>query len=136
MAAKLSKVLAAVLDWAEAKKKLAEAKPLELKLRLQVIADVFGDLARGTTHHDLGGGRKLQAELSPTGKVVHDKVPAALEQLKATGEIGTRHAEKLFKTEYQLRLGVWNEMTDEQRKLFDGIVQIVDGTPSLSLVEE
>lgn len=135
MKSRLSTTLATVLDWAKAKDELAEVKPREMSLRLAAIAAVFGKLDRGTTRHDLGGGRTLNAELSPAAKVDQKTVQAAIDQLKAMGPVGELKAGRLFSWKAEVKLGEWKLLTDEERELFAGVVTIEDATPALELIE-
>ncbi len=135
MAPRLSNALSIVMDWVKAKDELADVKPRESLLRLSAIGATFGVLSRGTTWYDLGPGRRLKAEMKPNPKIDQEALLPAIAALKATGPVGKHQAGKLFKWSASLRLGVWNELTDAQRALFEGVVTIEDATPSLELVE-
>jgi hypothetical protein len=80
-----SEQLLAVSVWQAAKSELDDAKAKELRLRLALIADVFGEQrakVAGTSHAALADGSSIKIEVRRSAKVDAEQLPGAFAKLR------------------------------------------------------
>jgi len=68
-----------------------------------------------------------------TAKVDAGKIEAALQRLRKLGEAGELLASRLIRWRPDCSLSEWKQLTDRQRRLFDGAIAIAASGPSLEL---
>lgn len=127
-----------VRDWLEASRQLAHWKNEENRLRLAVIARNF------PTHKDEGTENfQLDAEgyaLKAVFKFNYnlnnrdDAVDKALTKLEKASEEGKFIAERLVKWKPEISVTEWRNLDPKYAKLFDGVLTVSPGTPSLEFV--
>lgn len=117
--------------WFKAKKALEKVKAQEILLRNKIFKGKFPNPREGTNNLDIGGGYFLKAT-HVINRAVDD---AAFEaSLEAFAEAGIP-TDKIVRYKPDLATGVYRELTEEQRNLFDTALIIKDGTPGLEITQ-
>lgn len=126
-------------EWLEAKKAAAHWAAEENRLRLAVIARNFGEehKAEGTENvalDDKGYGLKAVFKLNYSLDNKGDAVDKALTKLEKSGDEGKFLADRLVKWKPELSLSEWRNLPEKYQKLFDDVLTVKPGTPSLEFV--
>lgn len=117
-------------DWYKLQEDLSRIKNQEMLLRKKIFSHFFKTPKEGTNTHPLADGYALKG-----GYVIDRKVDIALltnfnEKLKDAGV----SVDKLVKYEPKLAVSEYRTLTEEQRQLFDQVLIIKPGAPSLEIV--
>lgn len=115
---------------------LGQLKTAEVLARKALAAYYFPTPEEGTNRMDLGGGFDLKLDF----KINRDVDEAALNALAGDAK-ALKLIEKLkipmadlFYQKWELKLGAYRTLNDEQRKFVDALLTIKEGTPGLSIV--
>lgn len=126
--------LGLVEAWNRAKENVSIiAKPLvekEMVLRRAVAVAAFADPKEGTNKVDLPNNWQLKLTHPIDRRVLEAELDINIEQLKAAGI----NVDEVVRWKPELNTKAYRELTDEQRKLLDTVLNIKPGTPSLELV--
>lgn len=131
-----------VTTWKEAEEKLAAAKAAELELRLTLVNKWFPNFEEGTNTGQLRE-KNLKCVMPMNRTVVQAQYLEAWEFATKTWDSPITQAkannlkellELVFKPVYELRVGVWKDLSDEKRKRLADLVIEKPGTPSLALM--
>jgi hypothetical protein len=119
-----------ILEWQKAAADLALLKSKESLLRARVFRGMFAAPVEGTNTVSLSGGYVLKGKYT-----INRKLDEALLQSLGPSlhEQGIPMA-SLIKMEPALVLRSYRELTAEQQKLFDQILDIKPGSPALEIV--
>ena len=117
--------------WFKATKELAKVKAKEILLRTKIFKGKFPTPREGTNNLDIGGGYFLKAT-HVINRAVDDAAFKA--SLEAFAEAGIP-TDKIVRYKPDLATGVYRELTEEQRNLFDTALIIKDGTPGLEITQ-
>lgn len=117
-------------NWYNLQKELARVKVAEMLLRKKIFDYHFKAPKEGTNTKPLDDGYALKG-----GYVINRNVDVALltnfnEKLMAAGV----SIDKLVKYEPKLAVSEYRTLTQEQRQLFDQVLIIKPGSPSLEIV--
>ena len=128
----------AILAHDAVKKELAVIKAKELELRKEVLKLTFNyesDDREGTENIELGEGWKLKAVFKLTRKLGDkEEVDKALTKIEKSGPEGALVAERLVNWEPKLNKKEYDILPPKFKKLFDEVLTIKPGLPSVSLV--
>lgn len=123
-----------------AAKALAEAKALEMQLRLEVAETLYGFdvnvLREGTENIDLGNDYKLKAVFK-TSYTLNNKdnaVDKMLTKLENSGEEGKFIAERLVKYKPELSVTEYKNLSPKMKKIVDEVVSTKPATPTIEIV--
>lgn len=115
---------------------LGQLRTAEVLARKALASYYFPTPEEGTNRMELGGGFDLKLD----HKVNRNVDEAALNALGSDTK-ALKLIEKLkipmadlFYQKWELRTGAYRTLNDEQRKFVDGLLDIKEGTPSLSIV--
>lgn len=116
--------------WYVAQEALRKAKDTELALRLKIFKDKFRAPVEGINKYDLPDGYVLKGT-----HVINRKVdePALITLRPIFQEKGLK-VDELVQFKPELRTGEYRKLTEEQRMMFDQVLIIKPGTPSLEIV--
>ena len=117
-------------DWYKLQEDLSRIKNAEMLLRKKIFDHYFKAPKEGTNTQPLRDGYALKG-----GYVINRAVDVALltnfnEKLKSAGV----SVDKLVKYEPKLAVSEYRTLTEEQRQLFDQVLVIKPGSPSLEIV--
>lgn len=116
--------------WYELTKKLEEVKNQELALRVRVFKTYFKDPVEGTNTVPLSAGWVLKGTHKLTRKVDEAMLATRLPELRAAG----LRMDDLVRYKAELGTAEFRKLTEEQHKLFDTVLEIKVGTPSVEIV--
>jgi hypothetical protein len=128
-------VLAAVLKWSAKRDELAAAKTEEAELRVAALTLAFPSrLPLGTTNLTLCDGSVLKAVVRPNVYVDQATVTGAIAKLKKlSGAVGVLLGKRLVKWTAEASIAEFKKLTEEQRNLFKGVIELKPGSTSLEL---
>jgi hypothetical protein len=121
-------------QWFELQKQYNELKGKEFVLREQMAGHYFPNPTLGTNRLDIGGGFDLKLVSKLNYKVLVDEVDgvtqAQIKKLKLPWD-------ELFDySKPTLVQSVYNELTKEQKKFVDGLLEITNAAPDLKIVPQ
>lgn len=117
-------------EWQAARKHLEHYKNLEMKLRKEIFGVVFPLPKEGTNTVPLQNGWSIKG----IRKVDRKLDPAALNALaEEIDQVGIARG-KIIAYTPELVLKEYRTLTDEQRLVFDQVLTIKDGAPSMELI--
>jgi hypothetical protein len=123
--------IALIGKW-EATKALAKSYvDEERQLRAEIVATLFdAAVVKGTENLPLGNGYKLKCVKTEDYKLKNaDAVDAILANFSAS------HGEALVKWKPELSVSTYNLLSDEEKALFNDVLEIKPGMPQVSLEE-
>lgn len=117
-----------VFDWYKAKLKLDEAKELELKLRMEVVAQFFDELQEGTNKAE--NDKYTLVVVQPYTRTIDAAAYKSIKKdLVAAGiKMGDLVVEKP-----ELKVAAYRKLTKEQLAIFDDVLTTKPGMPSLTV---
>lgn len=123
--------LADLMSWYEIKQKLDKLKYEESVLRKKLFSDFFVNPKEGTNKMQLEDGYVLNAQ-----HVINRKIDeAALDSLKPALEAEGIVVDNVVRWKPEVNIGVYRKLSDEDRKKFDTVLIITDGSPQMSIVK-
>lgn len=117
-------------DWYLLQKQLAAIKDQELVLRKKIFVAWFKSPKEGTNNLPLTDGWVLKAVYPVNRKVDVPKLSVKRQDLQDAG----LKLDDLIKYKPEVSVTEYKKLTDEQRKLFDEILEISPGTPQMEIV--
>lgn len=123
-----------VIAWARAADELETAKARELDLRQQLLAAAFSDLQPGTSNLELGAGYQLQAVMRLNHSLEPTLTRLALDEIRATGDVGTHLAERVVRWTPELVISEWKKLPGKIAEVLGQALTSKPGQPSLKLV--
>ncbi len=117
-------------EWYRLAQELDHIKAAEMLLRKKVYATYFKAPAEGTNKTPLTAGWVLKAQCIINRKP--DK--ALLATHKADFEAHGIPVDALIEYKPELKISEYRKLTDEQRKEFDAVLDIKEGSPQLEIV--
>lgn len=122
---------AALQIWYAKKRELADLKTSEVLLRKDMAAFYFPTPQVGTNRMDLGGGYDLKMvfkyNITVDEAAVENTTAAQIKKLKLPWD-------DLFVYKPSLVKAVYDDLTSEQKKFVDGLLDIKEATPDLDIV--
>jgi len=132
--------LADLFAWYKVQDELAKLKAQEILLRTKLFKHHFRDPKEGTNSLELDP-LLVAAGLPPDGMVLkgthvinRSVDEASLQVLTPKLDEAKIPVAKLIKRKPELVKSEYNELTDEEKKLFDQVLVVKPGTPSLEVV--
>lgn len=123
-----------LVAWMQASDELAAAKAREMKLRQELLAAAFPETEPGTRNIELGAsGYTLTSVLRLSYRLDEVKTRAALEKLRATGEVGAHIADRLVRWKPDLSISEHKKLTPKQAALFRTALTITPSQPTLEV---
>jgi hypothetical protein len=126
----------AVRAWKEANDKLATAKADEMDARLAIVNKWFPNFVEGTNTGQLRE-ENIKCTMPMNRTVNQDLYAEAWEwatKEETVPRIRLRELLKMvFKPVYELRIGVWKDLSDAERKKLADIVTEKPGTPAIKV---
>lgn len=117
--------------WYEMSKQLADLRVKESLLRKKVFGGLFPAPVEGSRNvHDLGNGYKLKATHVIQRDIDEGEFTARVPDFRAAGF----DPNKLVRRKPELIKSAYNELTAEQKNLFDFALIIKPGSPQLEVV--
>jgi hypothetical protein len=116
--------------WYELQENLKKIKVSEMFLRKKIFDALFPNPVEGTNSFTLPDGFVVKGGYSLDRKVD----PATLTACKELLEENGIRSEHLVKWDPSLKKAEYNKLTDEQQKIFDQVLIIKPGSPSLEIV--
>ncbi|AUR88751.1 hypothetical protein NVP2117O_73 [Vibrio phage 2.117.O._10N.261.45.E9] len=120
-----------IFEWQQAAEELKTLRPLEMKLRKQVVEESFAQYKTGTNYADLGNDWRLKFVYKEEPKVDEAAVPAMLEELD---KVNPALRDTLFKYKPTLVNSVYKKLTDDERKIVDEVITLRPASPTLEVV--
>lgn len=117
-------------QWYEMNQQLSTLRASEMLLRKKIFGGLFPNPVEGTNKHELGDGWLLKASYSLTRDIDPGALQAAKEMLvenKINPDLLVNYKPSLVKSAY-------NKLTVEQQALFDQVLVIKPGSPSMEVV--
>lgn len=116
--------------WYELQKELAIVKDAEMKLRNKIFKGLFTDPREGVNKHPLAEGWILKADHKIDRKVEEALLSTLTPALREKGI----NPDSLVKWKPELVTAEYRKLTEEEMKLFDQVLTITPGTPSMEIV--
>lgn len=120
-----------LIAWDQAKQELARWKAAEMLLRTKIFKAAFPTPKEGTNNFTLESGYILKGKYSLNRDIDPGELFARTEAFREAGI----PVDALIKRSPELVKAKYNELTDEQRTLFDNVLIIKPGTPALEIAE-
>lgn len=117
--------------WHQAKGMAKTWVDQERTLRAEVVAQLFdASIVKGTENLPLANGYKLKCVKTEDYKLKNpDAVDAILTQFSAS------HADTLVKWKPELSVATYNLLSDDEKALFNDVLEIKPGMPQVNLEE-
>ena len=115
-------------QWRAAARELELVRDNEMRLRKELVAECFPNMAEGVSYLDLMSGWKLKVNQPFTRSLDQDKAPEVLKALKKI------KADNAVKIKYDLSVAVYRTLDGQARALVDDILTTKPGSPSLEVV--
>lgn len=119
-----------VAKWYNLQKQLAQVKDEEMALRNKIFKGLFKDPVEGVNKFPLSDGWILNADRTINRKVLEDILTTMSPKLREAGI----NPEVLVKWEPELSITEYRKLTEDERKLFDQVLEIKDGSPQMKIV--
>ena len=116
-------------EWYRLQQELQTIKTKEMLLRRKIF-DVMFSVQEGTEYVDLAHGYRLQA----VAKLDRTLDAAHLDVMKDEFRKHKINVDALVKYKPELSIKDYRQLTDEQRNMFDQVLTIKPGAPSLKIV--
>lgn len=125
-------VLGAYLgNWVQAKRYLAQVRLEEASLRHRIFGWLFPEAKEGTNSAPLPYGWSAKGVQNINRSIDPGQLQAIAPKLVEMGV----NLSLLVEWKPELKTGVYRQLTDEQRLLFDTCLTIKEGSQELSLIE-
>ena len=118
-------------DWYKLQEQLKKIKIAEMFLRKKIFNALFPDPKEGTNSHTLPDGFVVKGVHSFTREVDPATLTACADLLRENGI----RSEQLVKWDPSLKKAEYNKLTAEQQQVFDQVLIIKPGSPSLEIVK-
>ena len=118
-----------LIAWDQAKQELNKWKATEMLLRLKIFKAAFPAPKEGTNNLTLASGYILKGKYGLNRDVDPGELFARTEAFREAGI----PVDALIKRSPELVKAKYNELTDEQRTLFDNVLIIKPGTPAIEI---
>lgn len=116
--------------WYGMQEQLSKLRVDEMDLRKKIIAAVFPTVKEGVNNLDLPDGAVLKATGSTTRKVVEEVFLALRDEMAAQHSLPL---DKLVRWKPEVVVAEYKKLDDESRAVFDQVLDIKPGTPSLEV---
>lgn len=125
-------------EWNDCQQQLGRLKSREMLLRLRIFQHVFPTPDEGANNAKLADGLLIKGQYKIDRKVDEAllsvmKAPNPDLDGKSIFEVGGINPDKLVKYEPSLITGEYRELTDEQRILFERVLIMKPGAPSMTI---
>jgi hypothetical protein len=124
-------------EWYTLKQQIDELKNKEVVLRQFIFNGIFPKPEEGINKHDIndGSGAVLKATHVINRKVQEDALEDLSDSLQVVdANLPQLDLDKLVKWKPEVSIKEYRALTDEQRNLFDQVLVIKPGMPSLEIV--
>lgn len=118
----------ALAEWSSINIELKVLKEKEMLLRKQIVDSCFPKPKEGSNTLDLANDWKLKCNYKLSRKVDKAAIKSVLAEMPEGSE------EKLINYKPELKLTAYKNLPKEECKVFDQLLTIKPGTPSLELV--
>lgn len=118
----------AVKDWLDAKEQLKAWEENELALRRYLIAQLFPNAKEGTTSV-IRPGIEAKCSIKVYRKVDASALSAKRADLLKRGI----NLDLLIRQKPELELKAYRELDERKRRIFESVLTITDGTPTLDI---
>jgi hypothetical protein len=118
-------------EWYKACEDLAVLKARELELRNKIFRVRFPKPVEGTNKSPLGDGWIINAKHIINRNVLKAELVTRTPELEKAGIV----VADLIENKPELKLKAYRALNDEQRKLFDAVLEIKPGTPQMEIVK-
>jgi len=116
--------------WYQLQQELEKVKTAELQLRNKIFNYYFKDPKVGTNNQELSDGWILKGQYKLNYKIDEAMLTTRAQQFREAGIA----IEQVVKAKPEFVKKGYDALTDEQRKLFDEVLEIKPGTPSLEII--
>jgi hypothetical protein len=124
-----------LIEWEEARRKLAVEKEAEARLRLEYVSMVSDPgKSKGTENIELANGYKAKIVKKINYNVDQNTINAALDAIENTGPEGKFVAERLIKWKADLSVTEYEKLDTKYRAMIDAAITTSPGTPTLEIV--
>jgi hypothetical protein len=118
-------------DWYVMQKQMAKLRVSEMFLRKKIFAALFPDPHEGTNSFDLGDGYVVKGVYSITRDVDAGTLQNCADLLRQNGI----RVDDLVNYKPSLAKANYNRLTEEQKQMFDQVLIVKPGSPSLEIVK-
>lgn len=116
--------------WYILQQQLRELREQEADLRAKLFNNFFIDAQEGTNSHTLPDGYILKGKRVITRSIDKGALNASLEGLRAV----KINVDEVVDWKPTLKMSAYRKLTPEQQKIFDQVLVVKDGAPSLEIV--
>lgn len=121
--------MAQLPEWYEVQQKLKKLRAYEIQLRNKIFGVLFPNWVEGVNRIVLPDQYRLKAECELSRKVIEE----LLDSHKTAFRKAKIKSEELIEWKPHLILKGYRVLTEDQRKVFDEVLEIKESTPSLSI---
>ena len=117
-------------EWYALQNQMREIKEREMELRRKIFAFYFRDAVEGTNKLEMQDGYTLTAKRVINRSVDKGSLVTLTPELQAAGI----KVDDLVEWKPSLKLSAYRKLTEAQTQIFDQVLVVKDGSPSLEIV--
>lgn len=117
-------------EWYALQNQMREIKEREMELRRKIFAFYFQDAVEGTNKLEMQDGYVLNAKRVINRSVDKGSLVSLTPELQAAGI----KVDDLVEWKPSLKISAYRKLTEAQTQLFDQVLVVKDGSPSLEIV--
>lgn len=118
-------------DWYKMQEEMSKLRVNEMFLRKKIFAALFPDPREGTNSYELPDGYVVKGVYSITRDVDQGTLQSCAELLRNNGI----RVDDLVTYKPSLAKANYNRLTEEQKQMFDQVLIVKPGSPSLEIVK-